>query len=323
MKLQKLESFIRQLTACYGFDKVGFADAASPLQHAPYFEQWLGQGKHASMQWMATWADKRMDVTKLYSQAQSVVVVAQNYYHPAPHSAVPGNVKISRYAWGRDYHKIIKKKLKKILADIREQFPRADGRLFCDTAPVMEKQWAVAAGLGWQGKNTNLLTRDLGSWLFLGGILLNQPLPTGSPVQDFCGNCRACIDACPTAALEPYRLDASQCISYHTIENRDPEMDTCIAQNLNNWVFGCDICQDVCPWNSRAQQCVETAYHPPAENTAPDIRDLEKMDPTGFKTRFKKSPVYRAGYEGLQRNLRAVRRAGRPESRGFFEPDDR
>lgn len=317
MNPSELSSHLRQLARKAGFELIGFANPHHPPPHAAYLEQWLNQGKQASMEWMVTWAEKRMDIFKLYPQVQSVVMVALNYYHPANHSSEPGKGKISRYAWGRDYHKIIKKKLKQLLIKLKERYPQAEGRLFCDTAPVMEKQWAVAAGLGWQGKNTNLLNRNYGSWLFLGGLLLNMPLEPAGQMTDFCGKCRACIEACPTGALEPYRLDAGKCISYRTIENRDSEMDAGIARNLNNWVFGCDICQDVCPWNRRPKLTGEPGFYPAEGNVAPSLDELERLTDGEFRQRFKKSPVYRAGLDGLKRNVKAVKQNSHPESDEF------
>jgi len=205
----------------------------------------------------------------------------------------------------------IKKKLKRLLHQLKEIMPALEGRIFTDTAPIQEKLWAEQAGIGWQGKNTNILSREFGSWFFLGGLVINQELEYDRPVQNFCGSCTACIDACPTDALTPYQLDARRCISYLTIEYRDRPLPEAQAAKMGNWVFGCDICQDVCPWNRKARPATEVRYHPAPENIQPDLEALMKLDETAFKKRFKKTPVYRAKFANFKRNVSNALQNGR------------
>ncbi len=296
---------IKKLAIEIGFDKVGIA-AAGPLDKSDYLKTWLAKGMHGQMSWMENYLDKRQDVRELYPGAQSVMVVTHNYYSPYKHSTEKDKARISRYAWGKDYHKIIKKKLKQLLKQIREIDPQIDGRIFTDSAPVQEKLWAAQAGLGWQGKNTNLITRELGSWVFLGEIVMNHVLDYDAPVQDYCGSCSACIDACPTKALTPYQLDARRCLSYLTIEYWNKPIPDKFAGKMNNWVFGCDICQDVCPWNRMAQETKEAQYLPAPENIEPKLTDLLRLNEDDFKSRFKKSPVFRARHKNFIRNVKTV-----------------
>ena len=305
MKIAEKTSRIKKLLLEAGFDKAGIAPAAL-LPKVEYLKTWLAEGRHGEMHWMENYLDKRLDIRKLYPEARSVIMAAHNYYTPDRHSTDKSTGKISRYAWGRDYHTIIKKKLKKVLQQFRELDPQMEGRIFTDTAPVQEKLWAAQAGLGWQGKHTNLITREYGSWVFLGGIVINQELEYDNPVQDFCGRCTACIDACPTAALKPYQMDARRCLSYLTIEYWDKAIPSEFSTKMENWVFGCDICQDVCPWNSNAKLTAESRYHPAAENVTPSLNALVTLNETAFKTRFKKSPVYRAKYQNFIRNVKTV-----------------
>ncbi len=296
---------IKKILLDTGFDKAGIA-AAGQLPKAEYLKTWLAKGRHGEMHWMENYLDKRLDICKLFPGARSVIIIAHNYFTPHPHSTDQTIGKISRYAWGRDYHGIIKKKLKNALRQFREIDPRMEGRIFTDTAPVQEKLWAVQAGLGWQGKHTNLITKEFGSWVFLGGIVINQELQYDTPVQDYCGNCTACIDACPTAALKPYQLDARRCLSYLTIEYWNKPIPTEFSHKMNNWIFGCDICQDICPWNGNAKPTAESRYHPAIENIAPDLKSLVALDEDSFKKRFKKSPVYRAKDSNFLRNVKTV-----------------
>ena len=301
----ELTQQIKKLALQNGFLKVGIAPAKI-LDRSSYLMEWLKGGKHGHMHWMERYLDKRLDVCKLYPPAKSVIAVAQNYYTPQRHSTDPRKGKISRYAWGRDYHKIMKKKLKSLLGQIKQIDETIDGRFFVDTAPIQDKLWARETGIGWQGKNTNILTRDLGSWIFLGELVINTELEYDHPATDYCGSCRACIEACPTQALEPYRLDATKCISYLSIELRDQPISKAFIPHLNNWIFGCDICQDVCPWNRFARETDEIDYQPDAGNVHPDLSELSKLTEDQFKARFKKSPVSRARHANFMRNIAAV-----------------
>jgi len=305
MSKYDLTQNIKTIVLDAGFHKVGVA-RAQKLAHAPYLREWLAAGRHGTMAWMENYIDKREDVKKLYPDAQSVVAVAMNYYSPEQHSDEDDRGKISRYAWGKDYHKVMKKKLKQCLQQIKQLDNSIDGRICVDTAPAMDKLWAVAAGVGWQGKNTNILTRDYGSWLFLGEIILNTELTYDTAVQDYCGSCTACIEACPTDALEEYRIDARRCISYLTIEHWDAPIPQEYAGKMENWVFGCDICQDVCPWNRFEKPTDLEAFRPDEGNVSPRLADLEKLDEQAFRKRFKKSPVYRAKFHNFLRNVKTV-----------------
>ncbi len=306
MDKQYLTQFINDKAGAIGFHKVGIAKAEK-LDNSIHLKGWLSKGFHGSMHWMENYLDKRLDVTKLVPGAKSVVAVGLNYYTPAKHSSSSKHGKISRYAWGeKDYHKILKKKLKQLLQQIKKVDESIEGRLFVDTAPIQDKLWAVQAGIGWQGKHSNIISRDYGSWLFLGELVLNVELEYDKPIQDFCGNCTACINACPVQAIEPYKVDGSKCISYITIEMWDKPIPQKQEDKLNNWIFGCDICQDVCPWNRFEQETDHPDFQPLAENIQPELKELSKMTEEEFRTRFKKSPVYRAKYKNFIRNVKTV-----------------
>jgi epoxyqueuosine reductase len=258
------------------------------------------------MQWLERDVEKRTDTTGILPNAKSVICVALNYYTPEQHSKDRALGKISRYAWGDDYHVIMTERLEKLFAFIRSENPEVNGKLYVDTGPVMEKAWAVRAGLGWLGKHTNLITRDFGSWVFLGEILIDAELEYDTPMLDYCGTCTACLDACPTQAIvQPYVLDANKCISYLTIEHRG-ELPEEHVLNFENWIYGCDICQEVCPWNGFQVETKEPAFQPREENIAPRLIDLAAMTQEEFSRKFRKSPIKRTKHSGLTRNAKAV-----------------
>ncbi len=241
---------------------------------------------------------------------RTIVSAGLNYQTPHRHPDAPGRGKISRYAWGDDYHDVLGGRLEALLAGIRREYPSVDGRIYVDTGPVMEKVWAQRAGLGWQGKHTNLISREHGSWLFLGEILLTAEVEPDAPETDHCGNCTLCIEACPTGAItEPYRLDARLCISYVTIEHRGPVPGDVMGR-LDGWLYGCDVCQDVCPWNESAVDCGEPAFEPREGNVARNPVTVLEMTEDEFRSAFRKSPIRRARYEGLRRNALALLEAG-------------
>ncbi|HHM02987.1 MAG TPA: tRNA epoxyqueuosine(34) reductase QueG [Caldithrix abyssi] len=306
MSNRELTDFIRQSALELGFSKVGMAPAGK-LPKSEFLREWLSAGHHGRMKWMENYLDKRMDVRRLYPSAKSVVAVGLNYYTPHEHAGVANAAKISRYAWGEDYHRIMKKRLKNLLRQIKSHYPFVEGRLFVDTAPIQDKLWAEQAGLGWQGKNTNIISRDFGSWMFLGELVLNVPLVYDTPMEDFCGSCTACIDACPTGALTPYKLAGEKCLSYITIEMWDEPIPESVKGKMEKWVFGCDICQEVCPWNRFQQPTREEAFQPAHHNHQARLEEFEELDEEGFRKRFKKSPVYRAKFENFKRNVRAVK----------------
>jgi len=308
MDLVTLErgQLIRQEALRLGFDDVGFAPAEEIEEETGHFKHWLERGYHAGMDYMARNVAKRTDPGKLVEGARSVVVVLQNYMPPRNEKLESG-LKLAKYAYGRDYHKVMKKRLKKLMSFIQSDVDTAaEGRFFVDSAPVLERSLAVRAGLGWRGKNTNLIHPRIGSFVFIGEIILNIELPSDEPVKDACGGCTRCIDACPTNALvSPYQLDANRCISYLTIENKG-DIPESFKGRFDGWLFGCDICQDVCPWNWKARP-----HKDPDFNLRPEFRDMTReewltMDKNTFDDISKGSPVRRAGYSGIKRNLKFI-----------------
>ena len=304
--MRNINSEIKRIGRDLGFDKLGITSAIQPLK-SKNLENWLNNGYAGSMEWMETYKHKRMNINELFPGAKSLICVAHNYYFPVFHSNGHNLGKISRYACGEDYHRVMKKKLKAYLQKIKEMDQGINGRLCVDTAPIMDKLWAEQAGLGWQGKNTNLITREYGSWVFLGEIIIDKDLDCDEPIGDFCGSCQACLDACPTDALiAPYVVDARKCISYLTIEFWDKPIPVDLQKNMNGWIFGCDVCQDVCPWNRFAK--IEERYGPKENTLDFDISELEKIDEAAYKNKFKQSPVLRPGWKNFQRNVNAVKK---------------
>ena len=302
-----------------GFDKAGVAPAAALTEEGERLGEWLARGFHGQMSYMARDPQRRADPRLLLPSAKSVVSVALNYFRPEKHKDAPEVGKISRYAWGDDYHDVMRDKLKSLLEWVRERAPGVEGKICVDSAPMMDKAWAARAGLGWIGKHTNLITKEFGSWVFLGELLLSIELDYDSFVEpDHCGKCRACIDACPTQAIiAPYQLDATRCVSYGTIELREAELPEPIRSNLEGWVFGCDICQDVCPWSRFSKETAEERFEPREGVVEPNLREMIEMSQEEFSTRFRKSAIKRAKLAGLKRNALAVTRDRRGgETRG-------
>ena len=290
-----------------GFSNVGVARAGALESEAVGLQQWLSRRYHGTMEWMSKNVEKRTDPTQIVPNARSVVSVALNYYTPVAHSEDSETAKISRYAWGDDYHIGMTSRIQQLAECIKLERPEVNTRFYVDTGPVMDKAWAVRAGIGWLGKHTNVITKEFGSWVFLGEIILDIELEYDEPIADFCGSCTACIEACPTKAIiEPYILDSTKCISYLTIEHKGPIPDD-VKPGFGNWVYGCDICQDVCPWNRFQQPTNERAFFPRGENVEPGLEELERISPDEFTRRFAKSPVKRTKRDGLVRNVKAVR----------------
>jgi epoxyqueuosine reductase len=286
-----------------GFDFCGISKAGFLEEEAPRLEPWLNQNHNGEMAWMANHFDKRLDPTKLVPGAKSVISVMLNYY---PEKRLPegeDDLKISKYAYGKDYHFVMKDKLKALFQFMQEEIGEIDGRVFVDSAPVMDKAWAKKGGLGWIGKHSNLLNRQSGSFFFIGEIICDLILEPDGPVKDYCGTCTACLDACPTDAItEPYVVDGSKCISYYTIELKEAIPDEAKGK-MENWVFGCDICQDVCPWNRFSKP-----HKTPEFNLSPDLQqftnqDWEEITREVFQEVFRKSPLKRTKIEGLKRNI--------------------
>ena len=283
-----------------GFLSCGISKAEFLEEEAPRLEQWLKEGKHGQMAYMENHFDKRLDPRFLVPGAKSVVSLLLNYY--TEEQQVEGAPKISKYAYGQDYHEVIKDKLKKLFQSIQDQIGEINGRVFVDSAPVMDKAWATRSGLGWMGKNTNLITQKVGSFFFISEMILDLELEYDTPVTDHCGTCTACIDACPTQALTPYQIDASKCISYLTIELKD-QIPNEFQNKMDDWAFGCDVCQDVCPWNRFSKSHNEPLFDPNPEMLDFNRKDWEELTQATFETIFKNSAVKRTRYEGLKRNL--------------------
>jgi epoxyqueuosine reductase len=304
--MTNLTQHIRESAISLGFSKVGFARAAPLPEEGAHLTEWLDRGFQASMSWMERNQEKRLDVNKVLPGAKSVVCVALNYYVDIPHTDENGKGNISRYAWGDDYHLVMTDRLERLLDGIVASEPNIHGKFYVDTGPVMDKVWASKAGLGWQGKHTNLITKELGSWVFLGEIILDVELEYDNPVEDACGTCNACIEACPTQAIvEPYVLDSNRCISYLTIEHRG-KIPREFGDKFGGWIYGCDICQDVCPWNKFQKATAEAAFQPREWNREPRLQEIEELTKDEFNRRFRKSPVKRTKREGLIRNAKVV-----------------
>ena len=290
-----------------GFDACGAAKAERLDDEARRLERWLLDGRHASMGWMENHFEKRIDPRRLVEGAQSVVSVLHNYYHPIEHERTPLSSKISRYAWGDDYHLVMKERLFSLYNWLDERVGGIAGRAFVDSAPVLDKAWAQRSGLGWIGKHSNLLNRSIGSFFFIGELITDVPLRYDEPTDDYCGNCTRCIDACPTDAIyRPYAVDANRCISYWTIEHGGPDIPEELSSDFGNWIFGCDICQDVCPWNKFKKPTEESRYAPRPGTVDTQLDEWVEIDLQEFRDRFRKSPVKRAKYDGFMRNVRVA-----------------
>ncbi len=289
-----------------GFSAFGVTRAEPVPDDRDRLFQWLTQGFHASMSWMARNAEKRVDLQQVLPGARSVISVALNYYHPQSHNECCGDLKVSRYAWGDDdYHDIVGKKLARLRDALAQLAPGSKSLTYVDTGPVMEKAIAERAGLGWIGKNACLITRDFGSWVFLGEIITTAELSVDQPHTDFCGSCSRCLDACPTDAFpSPYVLDAAKCISYQTIEHRG-DIPEELSAHFDGWIFGCDICQDVCPWNKFARPSEVEAFAPGKDRLHPPGDRWSNLTPPEFKEEFADSPILRTKSEGLARNIRS------------------
>ena len=313
-----LTAEVKRRALALGFDKVGVARAAPLAAEGARLAEWLARGFHGEMRWMEREPARRADPRELLPGARSVVAVALNYYTPHEHDPDPAAGKVSRYAWGDDYHDVLGEKLGALLAWIREVAPGAEGRVCVDAQPAMDKAWAVRAGLGWVGKHSNLITRELGSWVFLGELVLDVELEPDAPfAEDHCGTCTLCLEACPTRAItEPYVVDSRRCISYATIELRAPELPAEVSENLEGWLYGCDICQDVCPWNRFEQPTAEARFEPRPGAVNPSLSDILALTHDDYVVRFRRSPVKRAKLAGLQRNARALAREAPPDDAG-------
>lgn len=304
---QERSQFIKAKAVELGFDFCGISAAAFLEEEAPRLENWLNRQMHGQMYYMANHFDKRLDPCKLVDGAKSVISVLLNYYPEKRLSENENDLKLSKYAYGTDYHFVLKDKLKELVSHIQQEIGEVNGRVFVDSAPVMDKVWAAKSGLGWVGKHTNLINREIGSFFFIGEIICDLDLWPDGPIKDYCGTCTRCVDACPTDAIvAPYVVDGSKCISYFTIELKEAIPNE-VKGKFENWVFGCDICQDVCPWTRFARP-----HQTPAFNLHPELaeftnKDWQEITQEVFQEIFRRSAVKRTKLEGLQRNIAFVK----------------
>lgn len=298
---QKHTQLIKTEAQSLGFLSCGFSKAEFLEEEAPRLEQWLNKNMHGEMQYMENHFDKRLDPRLLVDGAKSVISLLLNYYPQETQSE--NTYKVSKYAYGQDYHHVIKSKLRQLQEFISEKIGEVNGRAFVDSAPVLDKAWAAKSGLGWIGKHSNLLTQQVGSFYFIAELIVDLELEYDSPVTDHCGSCTACIDACPTEAIvKPYVVDGSKCISYFTIELKN-EIPLSVKDKFDDWVFGCDVCQDVCPWNRFSKAHNEPLFNPNPELLSMTKKDWEEITEDVFKKVFQKSAVKRTKFSGFRRNV--------------------
>ena len=310
MSKQKHTRYIKETALSLGFDYCGIAMAVPLDEDARRLEQWLNKSMHGTMQYMENHFEMRVDPSRLVPGAKSVITLLLNYFPSDKQDA--SAVKISKYAWGKDYHEVIRSKLKFLMEGIKCTIGDINGRGFVDSAPVLERAWAQKSGLGWLGKNGNLITPKNGSFFFIATLITDLDLDYDDPfAKDFCGTCTKCIDACPTdAILEDKVIDGSKCISYFTIELKEALIPDSVKGKFDNWMFGCDTCQDVCPWNRFSKPSQETAFAPIPEILHLSTGDWEDMTEESFKKIFKNSPLKRSKYAGIKRNLRFLKDGG-------------
>lgn len=295
---------IKQKANELGFEKIGIAEVG-PINNAKSkLDDWILRGNHASMDWIDKRKSERGNIYNYFPEAVSIISVGMNYYSGYSQKDLSSKLKFSNYAWGEDYHSVLKTRLRILLEWIKFASVEIKGIVCVDTSPVMEKVWAEKAGLGWQGKHTNLISPDYGSWLFLGEIILNIRLKYDKPfTEDLCGSCTACIDECPPGALTDYEIDSNKCISYQTIEHRG-EFDEG-SVDLDSWIYGCDICQEVCPWNKKFSKITpEKSFYPRSKIIENTIADWQKLNEEEFRKIFKRSSVKRTKHTGLKRNIK-------------------
>lgn len=303
---EKHTTLIKSLASSTGFDYCGIAKAQLLYEDARRLETWLSKGMHGSMKYMENYFDLRIDPSRLVPGARSVITLLLNYFPAAQQSA--DSPKISKYAFGNDYHEVIRAKLKLFLQQVKEQVGEVHGRGFVDSAPVLERAWAQKTGIGWIGKNGNLINKQSGSFFFIATLIVDLELEYDNEfVKDFCGTCTKCIDNCPTDAILPGKVvDGSKCISYFTIELKDALIPEKMKGQFDNWMFGCDVCQDVCPWNRFSKPTGEIQFTPIPEVLNLSNHDWEEMTEESFKGIFKDSALKRTKFKGLKRNLKFI-----------------
>ncbi len=294
--------FAREL----GFDLIGFSEAEELINESEKLKKWLEIGYQAGMQYMENNLDKKQDMKEILPGAKSVISLGMNYYTDEEYSGDKSKGKVSRYAWGKDYHLIIWEKLEQLESELKSIDENFASKSYVDTGPVMDKAWAVKSGIGWMGKHTNVINREIGSWFFITNIITNYEFEYNKPIQDYCGSCTACIDACPTNAIvNEYVVDSNRCISYLTIENKS-EITSEFEDKFDNWAFGCDICQDVCPWNHKFSGVTKNEDFIPI-NKEITSSDLDGLSNKTFNEKFQDSPIKRARLKGLRRNLSFIK----------------
>lgn len=301
--LQEQTDFIKATALKLGFSFCGISKAEFLHEEAPRLEEWLTRGYQGKMSYLENYYDKRLDPTLLVPGAKSVISLLYNYY-PEKDLGKEDGYKVAKYAYGEDYHFVIKDKLRVFMDEIQQKIGAVHGRAFVDSAPVMERAWAKKSGVGWIGKNSLLLNREAGSFFFLSELIIDLRLEYDGPVKDYCGSCTACIDACPTDAItDPYVVDGSKCISYFTIELKE-EIPSAVKGKFENWIFGCDICQDVCPWNRFSKPHQEQRFAPPDAFKNMTTNEWKDLTEEVFQHIFKDSPLKRTKFEGLKRNIK-------------------
>lgn len=304
MSISKHTQQVKKIAKQLGFDFCGISKSEFLEEEAPRLEKWLRENKHGDMAYMENYFDKRLNPNMLVEDAKSVVTLLYNYFPEVEQSN--SEIKISKYAYGEDYHHVIKDKLKLFLELLKQEIGDVNGRAFVDSAPVLEKAWAAKSGVGWVGKNSNLITKENGSFFFLAELIIDLELEADAPIKDYCGTCTKCIDACPTEAIvAPYVVDGSKCISYLTIELKN-EIPKSFSGKMDNWAFGCDVCQDVCPWNRFSKPHSEPLFR---KKTFIDYSstDWDEITEETFKIIFKNSPIKRTKFNGLKRNIKFIK----------------
>lgn len=304
---EKHTRLIKEEAKRLGFMQCGIAAATELTEDAHRLEQWLQQGFQGKMAYMETHFDLRIDPRKLVPGAQSVITLLLNYFPEDQQQA--DAPKIAKYAWGKDYHYVIREKLNELLDFINTHIGAVSGRGFVDSAPVLERSWAVRSGLGWVGKNANLISKQTGSFFFIATLICDLPLVYDAPfTTDHCGTCTQCLDACPTGAIvAPTQIDGSKCISYLTIELKDELIPKELEDKMSGWAFGCDICQDVCPWNRFSKAHTEQHFQPLPQVLDLSQKEWEALSENSFRAYFKQSPIARTKWKGMQRNIRAIK----------------
>jgi epoxyqueuosine reductase len=295
---------IREKAKMLGINKIGFAKVETLDIEGERLETWLRGGLHGTMKWMNTHVEKRKNPVEILADAKSVISIAVNYFHDPVETLSNNDFRLSRHVWGNDYHLVLKSILRELWDYILLKYPEAKGKIYVDAGPVMEKAWAIRAGIGWQGKHSITVTKEYGSWIFLGEIICNIEFDYDTPIENLCGDCRLCIDACPTNAIVgPYLLDATRCIAYQTIEN-EGDCDPGMRSNIGQWIYGCDICQEVCPWNSKSQRnTLINEFILETREKEVGVENFQEMDEQKFKDIFGNKSIRRISFDKFKRNI--------------------